>query len=280
MASAPESLRTEGNGTSSIHDIEREIAETRRQMSRTIDEIQYRLSPDHMKSVAKERMRTMAHQTSTTMMDRIKQNPGAVAVTALGLYMMFRDRSDRHEHSWVSDGRGDVTDLYCGSCGAMYIAEVDLAPASSFTGDSEGRIRGTAQEAKDRVSNAAHNARERLSDAGDRVRRRAREARMRMSRSGRNANRRFEENPIVLGAIAIAVGAALGALIPETQREHELLGDAADRARERAAALAREKTEQAKRVARTAAEAAVDEGKAEAQRQTSGGSNEATDRFV
>lgn len=39
----------------------------------------------------------------------------------------------------------------------------------------------------------------------------------------------LDQNPLALGAIGIAAGALLGTLIPETRKEHELMGDASDR---------------------------------------------------
>lgn len=43
----------------------------------------------------------------------------------------------------------------------------------------------------------------------------------------------LEQNPLALGAIGIAAGAALGALIPESQKEHELMGDTSERLKQK-----------------------------------------------
>ena len=48
----------------------------------------------------------------------------------------------------------------------------------------------------------------------------------------------IHDNPIVAGFAALAIGALIGALIPETDREHELMGGARDRLAGRARDLA------------------------------------------
>lgn len=50
----------------------------------------------------------------------------------------------------------------------------------------------------------------------------------------------IEENPLMVGALAVAIGAIIGTLIPATQYEHRKLG----RARERALTKAQELGEQ------------------------------------
>jgi hypothetical protein len=44
------------------------------------------------------------------------------------------------------------------------------------------------------------------------------------------AQRIVEDNPLAVGAIAVAVGAAIGMALPETQTERDVLGPAAERA--------------------------------------------------
>ena len=62
--------------------------------------------------------------------------------------------------------------------------------------------------------------------------------------SERAFNRWIRENPLAVGAAAVAVGAVIGAAIPETRRERELIGDARDRLVGAAKDLATQKVEQ------------------------------------
>jgi hypothetical protein len=48
----------------------------------------------------------------------------------------------------------------------------------------------------------------------------------------------FNQQPLVAGALAFAAGAALGAMLPATAQEDALLGEQADKVREKAAKTA------------------------------------------
>ena len=72
----------------------------------------------------------------------------------------------------------------------------------------------------------------------------------RVHRTGDSAKQLLEENPMAAGAIAIAAGALLGALLPPTQKEDQLLGETRDRLAERAKQLAAQAAEQAREAER------------------------------
>ena len=61
-------------------------------------------------------------------------------------------------------------------------------------------------------------------------------------------SRILDEQPLVVAALGIAVGAALGAALPGTDTEDRLLGERADAVKQQAADLAREQYEHAKDV--------------------------------
>jgi hypothetical protein len=75
----------------------------------------------------------------------------------------------------------------------------------------------------------------------------------------RRASDLFEAEPLVLGALGLAVGAAIGAMLPRTSVEDRFLGETGDRVRDSAAEMARERFEQARSVAAEAGRTAMDE---------------------
>ena len=75
------------------------------------------------------------------------------------------------------------------------------------------------------------------------------------------------EQPLVLAGIGIAVGAAIGAALPSTTTENQLMGDTADEVKRKGQELASQSWEQAKTVAQSGYEAAKDE----AEKQTAPG---------
>jgi hypothetical protein len=57
-------------------------------------------------------------------------------------------------------------------------------------------------------------------------------------RTGNTLQRFFERNPIIAGAGVIVLGAAVGALIPETKQENQLMGHARDQMLQQARSVA------------------------------------------
>jgi methylthioribose-1-phosphate isomerase len=55
----------------------------------------------------------------------------------------------------------------------------------------------------------------------------------------------LEENPLTVGAPGVGVGAAIGLAIPETSREHEVVGEARDTVVEKAQEKAQQRCRRA-----------------------------------
>lgn len=93
----------------------------------------------------------------------------------------------------------------------------------------------SASRAGRSVSRAGISAGRQVSDAGAYAGRRAAAVGGAVGRQGADAARRtadaLQDQPLVTGALAFAVGAAVAALLPHTRKEDELLGDAADTVR-------------------------------------------------
>ena len=219
-------------------EIRRDIDRTQREMSRTIDEIQQRLSPHHMMQRTKNSMREAGVNASRSFMDKVRDNPIPAAMVGVGMFLLMRDRD-----SW------DASDRQYSS-----VAEYR---------DLEYEAGGRLAEARERASHLADETRERASHLADRARSLGSTARDRMESAGRHSRDVFTDNPMVAGLTALAVGALLGALIPETEKEHELMGASRDRVAERARDLAREGASRARDLATTATHAATEAVKSE-----------------
>jgi hypothetical protein len=69
----------------------------------------------------------------------------------------------------------------------------------------------------------------------------------------------LDEQPLVLGALGLALGLAIGYALPATRREDELLGETRDRLMYKAKETSQEYGEKAQRVAQSAMEGAKQE---------------------
>jgi hypothetical protein len=135
---------------------------------------------------------------------------------------------------------------------------------SSSSGSSSGPSMG------ERSRGMAQNARSRASELSQR-------SQQQYYRTKDTLTHMAEEQPLMLGALGLAVGALLGAMVPPTRREDELMGETRDKFLERGKEMARQRAEAAKasaqRVAETAKSSAqhvAETAKEEAQRVASG----------
>jgi hypothetical protein len=175
--------------------------------------------------------------------------------------------------------------------GRRYRSEGDWAP-SRAAGRASGTVsRGTAY-ARDKISSVAGQAREKASDlshraqdalhtakdtisdmgekVGDRVGRAARYAKDQAVhatevvqrsavRAGEQVSDLYEENPLALGAVALAAGLVGGLVLPSTRKEDELLGPARDQLVEKAKGIGREVAQAGKDAVQTVTQTAKEE---------------------
>jgi hypothetical protein len=114
--------------------------------------------------------------------------------------------------------------------------------------------------AGERVGGMATSAREGIGHTAERLRH---QARQQGGRTKETFSYLRDEQPLVLGALGFALGAALGAGLPPTQREDELMGEARDQVVHRAQELGEEQLDRAKHVAAAASGAALEQANRE-----------------
>ena len=106
---------------------------------------------------------------------------------------------------------------------------------------------GLASQTAETISNAATSAASMLSDSTARW----------SSGAQRNLADLFERQPLMLGAIGLAIGAGMAASLPITDTEKKMMSEASDAVREKISEAAAELTGQVKEIA----DAALDEAK-------------------
>jgi ElaB/YqjD/DUF883 family membrane-anchored ribosome-binding protein len=224
---------TESRSERSPEEIEREIERTRSRMSRNIDELGDRLSPGNLKEEAKSAIKDaaqgavsnvgeQARRTSSRLVEVIRDNPLPVIAVGAGVTWLLTQRSK-------SDVSGDRMARY---------AYTGPERRQSHGLGGKRRMGSTMSGVKDSVSEAAGGVAERASEFKDRAEERmddwGNEARWQSRRLKTNLEHAAEENPLALAVGAAVVGLALGLLLPETQRENELMGPARDQLVDRA----------------------------------------------
>ncbi|HXR86046.1 MAG TPA: DUF3618 domain-containing protein [Stellaceae bacterium] len=197
------------------------------------------------------------------------------------------DMADRASDmaGYAADGASDIARRATDRAGEMAGYAADRASeiagraadqAGTIAGQASDRMANVAEQANaaaarvgERMRGAASAAGANLAAAGDNltdgVRSSARamgDAATGIAKSSRGASRALldfgREQPLIVAATGLVLGAIIGALLPSTQLEDELVGETSDAAKERLREMAGEQYEKAKDVAVRTTEAALE----------------------
>lgn len=266
------------NGERTPEEIESEIAMTRAEMDDTLDALQRKLSPGQILDQALAYVRSGPGEFASNFTGTIKQNPVPVALLgiSLGWLMMAGRNGGRYYSDEMSSEyyAPEATGLLPEESMGKKVSGLAQSARESVSG-ALGRAGETASSAQQRVGEMARGVRDTTGQVASRVRgttsQLASSMRSRTNQIGRGARYSarqarsgFEymlnEQPLVLGALGIALGAALGAILPATRREDELMGEARDDLLHQAKEAGAEQLHKVERMAEEAGAAAKEEG--------------------
>jgi len=263
------------------------IVETRREMSATINAIQERLDPERLKNQVTESVREAtigkaeqvmnrvddtARETGTTILDTIRLNPIPAVMVGVGLFWLFRNRADGNYRF----ERGDYRTSYGSralprstdrsndlSKQAQRVASQAGDQARQITdqaghavgnfGDQARRTVGeVGNQVQGQVSDLAQQVQGQVSDVSDQLQSHAQELGNQVQTQAWQTRYTFEqsvsENPLAAGAVALAIGAAVGLAVPGTPPENQLMGEAREQVVQKAQSVAQDALESAQRV--------------------------------
>jgi ElaB/YqjD/DUF883 family membrane-anchored ribosome-binding protein len=234
------------NNTSNLRDdarkdpatLEREIDQTRANMDRTLGALERKFSPGQLLDQAMEFARENGGEFANNLGRSVKENPVPALLTAVGIAWMVAS-SNRPKPSLADayDDRYARDDLNAsGFDDTGY--EDDAGDQKEGLTDKARRLKASAEgslsDVGQRAKSAAERARQKLASTKDTVsaglRRSSGTAQLQTQRVREGFNSLLTEQPLLLGALGIAVGAAIGAVLPATEQEDRLFGSARDKA--------------------------------------------------
>ncbi len=227
------------------------------------------------------------------MVDTVRDNPMPLALMGLGIgWLMFSgireyraaggaDHPSGRAGLGYGRAQGEDYDSSTGYGaydssdygGADYTGYTEAATASSYGAEPSRGAGG--RQASQSPTTVARQLRDRGGRTAGGMQEKARDlagtTRTRMSSAGRNLRDRagdlagrsgatYRDHPLMIGSVALLIGAALGAALPRSEREDELLGEQSDEVMQRARAVGGQALDRAKHVARRTAEAARESG--------------------
>jgi len=203
--------------------------------------------------------------------DAVRQNPLPAALIGMGVLWLFAGGARRA-------GLDPLRAANDAAAAGRSTMRNGLQAAGSGVADLDDNVRKTAREAgggtRDAIASAAGGLRnsgtaafERTSRLGSQVADSATElakavpesASELFSSARSNLRVMFRDQPLLLGAVGIAIGAGVAASFPATELESEYLGETSDQVKERAEQFVSEQAERAKDAAERALKAANDE---------------------
>jgi hypothetical protein len=225
-------------------EIRSEIAQTRADMSETIEAIQDKLRPGNIAAAATDRIKNATSRAATRVADAASQTANATMTKT-------REFAGNGMH-----GRS-VAQAMIGIGAAWLIVDRwrhSGARRREWRGSSYRTSAGTPQwrRADDYSTSYAQEEDVTTSDYPDAASR-VRDVRTRAMQQGERAmdgfGRLLRSNPLMVAAAAMAVGAAVGLALPETERENEWMGEAREELFEHAQDVARSTASQVQRAA-------------------------------
>lgn len=176
-----------------------------------------------------------AQQAGSGIVDAIRRNPVPAAMVGIGLgwfAMSNRGSSSTSRYSdWSDGGRnwGDSNRMSGGSWDTTGYGD----SGSGFGGQGfTDKVGNTAGRVGDTAGQVVGNVQQTAGDVMQNVQQTAGQVPYQVQGVARqvqdNAGRMIQENPLAVGAIALALGTAVGMALPSTQKEQQILGQARD----------------------------------------------------
>lgn len=168
------------------------------------------------------------HELSETKVGRAaRNNPFAVSLIGAGvgmlLYNLYQNRSSaanrtRGEKAAAGGGRSALEE-------AKDKAENAYSSVSNTVANAYESVAATADRAYTATGHAVSSAYNTVGNAGTQIKNTAEDL---AHQAHDQYDHYMEENPLAVGAVALAVGAAVGLSLPSTDFESGLIGDARD----------------------------------------------------
>lgn len=221
--------------------IKARIEDTRQQMGETIDAIQERLSISNISEQVSEQVTNAIETVKDTVYDAtigktvtymkdigneisgsaafktVRNNPLPFILIAAGAGMLAYN-------SYVGNKRGS------GYRQGRRLAGQSEESSRSLLRSAGEKVSGAARGISDAAGNAYQSVSGAASSTYESANEFAHRAYDKVGEYGRTAHDRYdthiEENPLAVGAVALAVGAAIGFAIPSTRYEGDLMGSA------------------------------------------------------
>jgi len=206
-------------------EVEREVEASRGELDRTVEALKEKMTPGQLFDEASRAMGGAGQQVLSKFMAQAKENPMPLAVMGLGLAWLM---SSSNRNAYPNADFYEPRSFNTGSGGA------ELADAVGDKLHAAGeRASDMMASARDKIANATPAGRYAGRDAAENLSAIASTALHKASDYREQAQRgvldMLDREPVLIGGLAFVVGAAIGASLPSTATEDQMVGPARDR---------------------------------------------------
>lgn len=235
-----------GTGRQSSSEVAHEAEDTRAHLASTLEQLRTNLQPANVMEEVVTNARIGAASVADNILGVAKQYPIPSVLVAAGSALIMRFFSKREDPFTVG------TRPSAASRSALPGGSATFRPAPGRDGSSSSTLATAKDGIASGLASGGAALRRHASDAYDYTSSQAGDAMQSISRylpfdRGEVKSKLatlFEEQPLVLGAIGLAIGAAIGAALPMTETEDSLMGSAAHRLRDSATDAARHEVDE------------------------------------
>lgn len=264
MSSTMDTIRSDAH--KAPDQLEREADDARSAVEGTLSALEERLSPGQLLDRVMDVTKRHGGEFGENLLAQVRNNPVATIVAGVGMAWLMAaskrppPRAPRREEQGRWDGGQWRSTFESARDDMSSTAESAWDAASSKAESAWDSASSTAESAWDSATHAMDSTARAARSAGETVGRTAHRATDATRHAAASLSESWSylcrEQPVALGAIAITIGAALGALLPSTEAEDEMLGATSDEAKARLRREAQSRAEQLRDAAGDAVESA------------------------
>lgn len=211
---------------SDLSKLERDAARERQNLAQSLDALSGAMSPDNIQNHASALAQSYGGDLGNQAWGAAKQNPAAFALVGAGLSLLLSGTGSRPEASAPQPTLVPTKEAYEGFDARVAAADEKMTQEALTmqSDDNASRAAWLREKMNEGLDALSPEARKRVLDARTTAMRAQEKVEAQARATAKKSQTFLHDQPLAVGAIALGLGALIGAVLPSTRREDDLLG--------------------------------------------------------